>query len=143
MQNVSTVQVICAGKITSSKGKTSSNLSRIYNSTTTTNISTERCVCQRQVAKQLPFDILTQRKHERCHRARFAQAWRQCCSSLPQGITARGFWWLRGYQRRQETDLRFADPMGKVVDSGINDAGEAEKVKLLRHQTKTLAVEVE
>jgi hypothetical protein len=39
-----------------------------------------------KLPKQLPFDILTQRKHERCHRARFAQAWRERCGSLPQGI---------------------------------------------------------
>ena len=43
-----------------------------------------------------------------------------------------------------ETDLRFADPMGKVVGLKYKpSAGEAEKVKPFIRQTKTLAVEVE
>ena len=42
-----------------------------------------------------------------------------------------------------ETDLRFADPMGKVVGLKYKpSAGEAEKVKPFIRQTKTLAVEV-
>ena len=36
-----------------------------------------RCFCQWKVAEQLPFDILAQRKHKRCHRARSSQAWRE------------------------------------------------------------------
>ena len=41
-----------------------------------------------------------------------------------------------------ETDLRFADPMGKVVGLKYNSSGEAEKVKPFIRQTKTVVEEV-
>ena len=97
-----------------------------------------RCLCQWKVAEQLPFDILAQRKHQRRHRARPSQ----------RGVNVAVVYWKHlpetdfgGFEviNGDENDLRFADPLGKVVGLKYKPsvADNPQDMKFIR-KTQTL-----